>query len=110
MTHGKCCTPPKPTPRVAGTAPLTAAMAAWTSSFDLLPPRAPAPAEQLFAAGWSAHFVSSIKIMAGKMKSRSGPIWPLTPKPTWAGVCGQRKGSPMSSRPVNLKGEHDEHA
>src|SRR5882724_13374242 len=72
------------TPRVAGTAPLTAAMAAWTSSFDLLPPRAPAPAEQLFAAGWSAHFVSSIKIMAGKMKSRSGPIWPLTPKPTWA--------------------------
>jgi len=61
MTHGKCCTPPKPTPRVAGTAPLTAAMAAWTSSFDLLPPRAPAPAEQLFAAGWSARFVSSIK-------------------------------------------------
>jgi len=84
MTHGQCCIPSKPTPRVAGTAPLTAAMAAWTSSFDLLPPRAPAPAEQLFAAGWSAHFVSSIKIMAGKMKSRSGPIWPLTPKPTWA--------------------------
>ena len=27
-----------------------------------------------------------------------------------AGLCGQRKGSPMSSRPVNLKGEHDEHA
>jgi len=29
----------KPTPRVAGTAPLTAAMSAWKSSFDLLPPR-----------------------------------------------------------------------
>ena len=58
MTHGKCCTPPTPTPRVAGTVPLTAAitmakikgivytalMAAWTRGGGLLAPRESAPA------------------------------------------------------------------
>jgi hypothetical protein len=39
----KCCTPPQPTARVAGTAPPEATMATWTLSFRLPATQAPAP-------------------------------------------------------------------
>jgi lipoyl-dependent peroxiredoxin len=40
--------------------------------------------EQLFGAGWSACFLSSIKIAAGKGRSSCRLTWPLTPKWTWS--------------------------
>ena len=40
--------------------------------------------EQLFAAGWSACFMSAIALRAAQKKSPSPPIGTSTPKWTWA--------------------------
>jgi lipoyl-dependent peroxiredoxin len=40
--------------------------------------------EQLFAVGWSACFLSAIKIVAARMKVKLRRMSPLTPKWTWA--------------------------
>ena len=46
-------------------------------------PRTGTNPEQLFAAGWSACFLSAIKLVAGKKRVASRPTWPLTPRSTW---------------------------
>jgi len=56
---------------------------------DVKPPTPGAPGtgtnpEQPFAAGWSACFLSAIKIAAGKRKVALPLAWPLTPKWAWA--------------------------
>jgi osmotically inducible protein OsmC len=70
--HVRFCgrTSPKPTPRVAETAvPLAPTMAGWTlGSLPLVPKGTGTNPEQLLAAGWSAGFLSAIKIVAGKKK------------------------------------------
>ena len=62
----KFSTQPKPTPSAVGTAaPHAAPMGVWTLSFQFLALRTPAPnPEQLFAAGWSACFISAIALVA----------------------------------------------